>query len=228
MKQLVLDVHLDCPPMFDNFIVGANGELLATLRRLACAPAALPAPHLYLWGPDGSGRSHLLGATVACARAHGRPAFAFTATDIATDLPEDPQALIAIDDADTLPPPAQIVLFNAFNHAPRNDQTLLLAGSAPPVHLALREDLRTRISQHLVFEVNPLDDASRAAILRSLAARRGLTLSNEIIDFMLNHGHRDLPHMVAIFEALDAASLEHKRPVTLPLLRELVQQGLRL
>ena len=102
------------------------------------------------------------------------------------------------------------------------------SGAAPPRGLALRDDLRTRIGQCLVFEVQPLDDAARAAILVSLAERRGLRLADEVVDFLLRHGRRELSSLLAVLDALDAASLERKRPVTLPLLREMMQQGLAI
>jgi DnaA-homolog protein len=31
-----------------------------------------------------------------------------------------------------------------------------------------------------------------------------------------------------VLDALDRASLEHKRPITLPLLRDMIQQGLEI
>ena len=72
MKQLVLDLRPDATPTLENFVVGANAELLATLARLAAATAGqAPLPHLYLWGGAGSGRSHLLRA--ACERRVGIP-----------------------------------------------------------------------------------------------------------------------------------------------------------
>lgn len=230
MKQLTLDIRPDAPPTLDNFVAGANAELLATLS-LVAAPAgrdALPAPHLYLWGAGGSGRSHLLRATVALAADQQRPAHLLAAADIGASLPDTPAALLAIDDVDRLRPDAQIALFNAYNRARGNGQSLLLAGPCAPLELAVREDLRTRIGQGLIYEVRPLDDDSRAAILLTLAERRGLRLADEVIDFLLRHGRRDLPSLVAVLDALDAASLERKRAVTLPLLREMMQQGLSI
>lgn len=50
MRQLVLELHPDAPPRLDNFIVGENVELLATLKQ-----TVIGANHLYLWGPPGSG-----------------------------------------------------------------------------------------------------------------------------------------------------------------------------
>jgi DnaA family protein len=231
VKQLILDLRPDRPPTLENFVPGGNAELLENLARLASVRRGqMPGAHLYLWGCPGSGRSHLLRATVARALDEGRPASFLNAESISEHLPEDENALLAVDDADRLPADAQVALFNAFNRARANAQSLLLSGPAAPRGLApgLREDLRTRIGQSLVFEVHPLDDATRSAILHSLAARRGLQLTGEVAGFLLTHARRDPPGMAAALDALDAASLEHKRPVTLPLLRELMQQGLRI
>ncbi|PKO80455.1 MAG: DnaA regulatory inactivator Hda, partial [Betaproteobacteria bacterium HGW-Betaproteobacteria-13] len=208
--------------------VGANSELVASLSLLATDRSLLPAPHLYLWGTSGKGRSHLLQAAVAVAAANGRQTHYLSADTVRDALPETPDALLAIDDIDRLRPEAQIALFNAFNRARLNGQSLLLAGLQPPLALALREDLRTRIGQSLIFEVQPLDDDSRAAILATLAERRGLRLGDDVVDFLMRHGRRDLPSLLAAFNALDAASLEQKRPITLPLLREMMQQGLAI
>ncbi|CAI10156.1 conserved hypothetical protein [Aromatoleum aromaticum EbN1] len=221
MKQLVLDIRPDAPPTLDNFVVGSNDELVAALD--AIGPRAA---HLYLWGPPGSGRSHLLRAAVARAHVAGRPALYVPAAEAGDELPQTGGALLAVDDVEALDAAAQVALFNAFNRARGNGQTLLLAGAAAPLQLAVREDLRTRVGQCLVYEVRPLDDEARAAILRTLAERRGLPLADEVTDFLLRHGRRDLPSLLAVLDALDTASLERKRAVTLPLLREMIHAGL--
>ena len=230
MKQLVLDIRPDAPPTLENFVAGANAELVAMLSLQASLTTAgqLPARHLYVWGAPGSGRSHLLRATVAMAREHGRPTHLLAAEDIDDGLPETADALVAIDDVDQLSADAQIGLFNAFNRSRGNGQSLLLTGPVAPLGLRLREDLRTRIGQCLIYEVQPLDDDSRATILATLAERRGLRLADEVVDFLLRHGRRDLASLRNVLDALDAASLERKRPITLPLLREMMQQGLEI
>ena len=224
MKQLVLDIRPDAPPTLANFVAGGNLELIAALgERSECAEHG---GHLYLWGPSGSGRSHLLRAAVAAAEQASRPAIYVAASQIGDELPPTPGALLAIDDVHALDTTAQIAVFNAFNRATGNRQTLLLAGDGAPLQLALREDLRTRIGQSLVFGIRPLDDATRAAILAAFAHRRGLHLAREVSDFLLRHGRRELPSLLRVLDALDAASLERKRPITLPLLREMMQTGL--
>lgn len=222
MKQLLLDLHSDTPPTLDNFIPGENGELIAALHE-----TVLGAGHLYLWGPGVSGRSHLLAATVDAAAQAGRPALHLKAQLVGSALPETPGLLMAIDDIEQLGEEAQIALFNAFNRATTYNQTLLMSGLRPPRELAVREDLRTRVGQTLVFELRPLDDATRTAILATLAERRGMKLPDEAVAYLLRHGRRDLPSLVATVEALDAASLERKRPVTLALLREVMQPALQ-
>ena len=108
------------------------------------------------------------------------------------------------------------------------DSVAAKPGPAAPLGLALREDLRTRIGQSLIYQVQPLDDAARAEILATLAARRGLRLADEVVDFLLRHGRRELSSLREVLDALDRASLEHKRPITLPLLRDMIQQGLEI
>lgn len=220
MEQLVLDIHLDAPPDFGNFVAGENGALIEAL-----ALAVRGEGPLYLWGDAASGRSHLLRASVALSQTAGRPACYLAAETIGATLPDTPGLLIALDDVDRLRPDAQIALFNTFNRARRLNQTLLLAGPCAPRDLGVREDTRTRIGQGLIFELRPLDDRSRTAILAMLAERRGLRLGDEVIAFILRHGRRDLPSLVGLIDALDRASLEHKRPITLPLLRTLMQTG---
>ncbi len=217
MKQLILDMAGQAPAGFEHFVTGDNSALVAALHEAALAGS----DPLYLWGPPRSGKSHLLAASAALAAGAGRSVGRLESTGESCEL-------LLVDDVDSLDEQRQIQLFNAFNHRLASAQTLLVAGSRPPRDLALREDLRTRIGQALVFEIRPPDEVQRRRIIESLAARRGLRMSGEVLDFVLRHGSRDLPSLLAVFEALDQASLEHKRPVTLPLLRALLQTGLDL
>jgi DnaA family protein len=219
MKQLVLDIRLDAPPRLDNYFVGDNRPLLAALGELVRGDAPT---HLYLWGAPASGRSHLLRAV--CAEADD--ARYLGTADVADPLPA--ARVLAIDDVGQLDEAGQTVLFNAFNRARESGQRLLVAGDASPRGLALREDLRTRIGQCLAFEIQPLTDASRSAILSALATQRGLRLDGDVINYVMRHGRRDMPALLHTLDALDRASLERKRAITLPLLRELMRAGLTI
>lgn len=217
MQQLVLDIRPPAEPTFDAYVAGDNAELVSRLRCLA-APSAFDA--IYLWGPAGSGRSHLLSATAAAAQGLHRPVSFANAAEIGEELALPPGGLLIVDDVERLGPTAQITLFRAFNTARLIGLALLVAGHAPPAQLDLREDLRTRIGGMLVYEVKPLSDAEKAETLARHAEVRGMRVEQGVIDYLLRHGERDLPSLMAVLDALDRASLEQQRPVTLPLLRE--------
>jgi DnaA family protein len=103
---------------------------------------------------------------------------------------------------------------------------MLLSGRVPPLQLKLREDLRTRIGQMLIYEIKPLSDDEKAAALAQHALLRGMRMEPGVVQYLLRHGRRDLPSLLAMLNHLDRVSLEQQRPPTVPLLRELLQTRL--
>ena len=223
-RQLLLDIHRPQTPTLDNFVIGDNRELIQGLH-------ALPQPdavqRLYLWGPAGSGKTHLLRA-VAAAAAELRPVYITPAATVGERLDVPPGTLLIVDDLEQLHPIAQIALFRAFIAAGPDRLALLLSGTTPPMSLALdaaREDLRTRVGQCLIYEIKPLSDEEKAAALHHHADGKGMKLEEAVVQYLLRYGRRDLPSLLATVDALDQASLELKRPATLPLLRDILNQA---
>lgn len=217
-RQMLLDLKPEQVPSLDNFVAGANVELVERLRGLADARSF---EAIYLWGGQGCGKSHLLAATAESARAQ-RPVVRLAGAEAGAELQLAPGCLLVIDDVGQLGVEAQVALFRAFNSARLAGLALLLSGTAPPLELQLREDLRTRIGQAIVYQVKPLSDEEKAATLQSQASQRGLRVDDEVIGYMLRHTPRDLPSLMAVLDELDRASLERKRPVTVPLLKEML------
>jgi len=195
-RQLALPISPPPEPTLENFVPGANAELLARLRALAAGELAESV--LYLWGEPGSGRSHLLAASAR-------------------------SGLVVADDVERLDEAGQIALFSAINAARETGGTVLAAGNAPPAQLALREDLKSRLAWGLVYQVKPLTDAEKALYLHGEAARRGLKLSDEVVWYLLTHVRRDLHSLTGLLDRLDRTSLEQRRAITLPLVRELIR-----
>ncbi|PLK47322.1 DnaA regulatory inactivator Hda [Uliginosibacterium sp. TH139] len=218
--QLTLDVRPRVPVTLDNFVAGNNEALLLALRRQL---GARDGSWLYLWGTAGSGRSHLLRAAAAESCAAGRPGAYLSAAQGATLQMED-DLLVALDDIDQLDAEGQAALFRALIQAREAQGSLILAGKLPPQHLALREDVRTRIGQALIFEIQPLDDDGKGVLLIQNALARGITLEADIVEYLLRHGRRDARWLMGVLDALDEASLTQSRPVTLPLLREVLRE----
>ncbi len=220
-EQLILDLSGPAVPTFDNFVAGRNGELVAALRAVATGRAVDTG--FLLWGGTGAGKTHLLHAAVAAARARGAAAALF-------DLPEalvaaDPDlvgryALVGIDDVHAAAGEAQARLFTLFNTLRAAGGHLVVASALPPTRLPLREDLRTRLGWGAVRELVPLTDAEKPAALVAWARQRGFGLGAEVIAYLLAHGRRDMTALLATLEALDRRSLATKRPITIPMLRD--------
>lgn len=217
--QMLLDLQPPQEQEFDNFVVGDNREAIGHIRALTTNRAAMS---LYLWGPAGSGKSHLLGA----AQRATAPRRNFIRIDDAldtTDFKLPPGSLVIADDVDQLGDDQQTLLFRIFNSARIAGLDLLLSGSSPPIELPLREDLRTRIGQCLVLQLSPLTEAERCAALQRHAQVRGMQLEASLVQYLMRHGRRDLPTLMAVLDHLDRISLEQKKHPTLPMLRELLQ-----
>lgn len=224
-EQLILELTGPAPATFDNFVAGSNHELTAALRALAAGRAGDSG--FLLWGATGSGKTHLLRAVVAAARARGAGAAVFEAPGaLAAADPEwtGRHALVAVDDVHTAGVDAQSRLFTLFNILRATGGHLLVASAVSPAGLDLREDLRTRLGWGAVQEVVPLADADKPRALIGWARQRGFGLSDEVIAYLLAHGRRDMTTLLATLEALDRRSLATKRPITLPLLRGWLQR----
>ncbi len=218
MRQLILDIRPDAPPNLANFLPGANAEALEALRAASAGSAAQTV--IYLWGVPGVGRTHLLRATVAAARALGRPARYVPA---GAPLPEAPFGLLAVDDVQALDATGQIALFDRINSAREGQGMVVAAGDAAPARLALRPDLASRLAWGLVFALQPLHDDHKRLALLERARARGMALPEEVARYLLSHCRRDLPNLLALVDALDAYSLSRKRPITLALLKSMLK-----
>ncbi len=215
MTQLLLNIAPDWVPTLDNFVVGRNVELLSALRHALAGTAK--ERFFALWGEAGSGKSHLLRAAVEQARAQGwSAAYAHAA------VPEFAQ-VVAVDDVETLEDSAQIALFALYNRLRESGGMLLVSAAAAPAHLNLRDDLRTRLGWGLVYQVQALSDAEKAQALERHAQARGLILPQEVTQYLLRHGRRDLPSLLSLLDALDAHCLRLQRAPSVPLLKEAMQ-----
>lgn len=210
-------------PSLDNFFPGRNVELMTALRALP--HGTMGKRSLYLWGASGSGRTHLLSAVVA----HFSQAGLNVKFADGQDWDGlDGCDLVVLDNVDQLHAAAQIALFNLFNRLREFGRALIVSGPSAPIQLDLRDDLRTRLGWGLVYQLLALDDAEKAQALQRHAAERGFKLSQEVVDYLLRHVRRDLPTLMRMLDALDEWSLTAKKPVTVPLLRQLLQLPLNL
>lgn len=219
MKQIPLAIGFDPLPTFESFLPGANGAALEHLRRLA-----MPAAPVYLWGSSGSGKTHLLRALAHAAQQAGQRVGWFDAGDPVPWALAPGWSLVVIDRCDDLDAAGQQAAFALFVEAATEGVQVAAAGRVPPVDLALRDDLRTRLGWGHVFAMQPLSEAETRAALRREGDRRGVLLSDDVIEHLLTRFPRDLKHLMALLDRLDEYALSRARPVTVPLVRAMLAE----
>ncbi|MEO6353714.1 MAG: DnaA regulatory inactivator Hda [Burkholderiaceae bacterium] len=219
MRQLLLDLGAEKPQTFDNFFIGQNPELAERLQQIVARVSN--ERFVYVWGQPGTGKTHLLHAVAAAAA----PTARFIASNAGTAAFQfDPAVtLYLIDDCHRLSAGRQIKAFNLFNQVREHGYAMVASGNLPPATLAVREDLRTRLGWGLIYRLHELTDEDKIAALSHSAHMRGMTLSPGVLPYLLTHTQRDMRSLSTILDELDAYSLETQRPITLSLLRNLLQ-----
>lgn len=226
MKQMILDIGMAPAPTLEAFVVGSNAAVLQHLRLWSESPARSPLP-TYLWGPVGSGRTHLLLAARQVLLARGvAVGWLDAGTDVHKPFDEAWEAVF-MDDVDRYDAERQHLAFNWFINAstPASGQprAVLAAGALPPADLALRDDLRTRLGWGHVFELHCLSEAEMRAVLVQAAAARGMALPHEVLDYVLVRFARDLGSLMQLLERLDRYALQSHRAITIPLLKSMLE-----
>ena len=226
MKQIALDIGLSAGPTLDNFCAGPNAavhqHLALWLGGGGAGVARSPVP-TYLWGEQGSGKSHLLKAVREGLRGQGaRAGWLDASVHQAAEFSETWSAVL-LDDVHLYTAAQQHTAFSWFVQAQTVQCPVLAAGLPAPVQLQLRDDLRSRLGWGHVFELRLLSEPERRAVLRQAADARGVFLGDEVMDFMLSRFSRDLGHLLDLLELLDGYSLQTKRAITIPLIKSMLE-----
>ena len=219
MKQSPLAIGPEPLATFESYLPGPNA---AALDHLMALPAG--AAPVYLWGPSGSGKSHLLQALAGRCQAAGQTVGWF---DPATPGPwswHPDWSLVVLDGCEGLCVQQQQQAFALFVEATGAGVQWAAAGRLPPVDLALREDLGTRLAWGHVFALDLLGEAESRAVLRRDADRRGIFLSDEVMDYLLARFPRDLSHLGQVLARLDHYGLARSRRITVPLVRDMLAE----
>ena len=233
MKQLILELAWDPLPAFAGFLPGDNAAVVAQLRE-----QAWPGAPVYLWGPAGSGKTQLLHELRARAAESKLVAQWFDASTPVPWVLADDAALVLLDGVDQFGAEQQHAAFTLFVEAAtrvgaapagasanaRLGVQFASCGRLPPVDLAVREDLRTRLGWGPVHAVQPLAEAGTRDALHQEARRRGIVLGDEVLDYVLARFARDLKSLMHLLHRLDGFALAEKRAVTVPLLKRMLNE----
>jgi DnaA-homolog protein len=226
MKQIALDIGLAPGPRLENFLAGGNEAALQHLNLWTYSEMRSPVP-TYLWGESGCGKTHLLRAVQTALRDQGAQVGWLDASLTEPGAFQESWRVVLLDDVHLYGAVQQQAAFNWFVNAtsPADGQQrwVLSAGDRPPSDLQMREDLRTRLAWGDIYELHLLNEAQRREVLRLQAAERGVALSDDVMDFMLNRFSRDLGSLIQLLDQLDSYALQTQRTITIPLLKSMLE-----
>jgi DnaA family protein len=230
--QLPLGIRLQDSSVFESFLPGRNQPVVDALLSLASDEQARAPTCIWLHGPTGSGKTHLLQAVCALAGRAGRGA-AYLPLPQVIELGDEllagfgELAVVCLDDAQVVAGRSgwERSLFRLHQELYENGGRLLVSGPTPPAALPFKlRDLGSRLNGGLVLTLQPLDEPEQIAALQLRAQLRGLELPDETAQFMLKRLPRDMSHLYSFLDQLDQASLIAQRRLTVPFVKAVLEQ----
>lgn len=212
----------------EHYLPGANRYVLEHLGGLAAGATGFA--FTYLWGEHGTGKSHLLQAMCTRAAATGARGAYLPLRDREVLAPElleglEQLELVCIDDLDAVTGYAdwERALFSLFNRLREAGRTLVASAAASPRGLAVSlPDLHSRLQSGVTFHLQPLAETDRVTALQQRARLRGIELTDEVTRYIVRRVPRDMHTLFGLLDRLDRASLQAKRKITVPFVKELL------
>ncbi|MEQ1483994.1 DnaA regulatory inactivator Hda [Methyloglobulus sp.] len=227
--QLPVTFEFRANQTFDDYYPGSNKEIIDQLRKTV---AGTGEQYIFLWGEEGYGKSHLLQACCHEAFHQDITAFYLDLSDSASTDPElftglEGFEIVCLDNIDALAGREdwELAFFNLFNQHRDQGNRLILSATCTPNSLTFTlPDLRTRINWGLSLKIQPLDDNDKIAALNYKAQQMGFDIAPQAARFLLTHYDRSLTSLWLILDKLDWASLAAKRKLTIPFLKQILDQ----
>lgn len=228
-RQLALGFARPEGASLETFIAGPNSQAIAGLSALAkgCGES-----FIYLWGNRTSGKSHLLQAACLLAEQAQQTAVFIPLKQAMEFTPEildnlENSALVCLDDVQAIAGEIawEQALFHLFNRLMDRGNRLLVAADSSPKRLPLElPDLASRLAWGLCYQLHGLQEKDQRQALIEDAARRGLEMSKESARYILRHTPRDMGSLRRLLVRLDHSSLEAKRRLTIPFIKQCLRR----
>lgn len=224
--QIPLQLEPPRPDRFEDFYPGPNVATFNAVRALLDEPGAF----IFLSGPAGSGKSHLLNALCHQAREQDMAAFYIALKR----LPESAAAgleglqvlnLVCVDDLDRVAgnPAWEHALFNCFNEVRSAGGCLLVSSRLPLNSLEFGlPDLASRLAWGVRLNLQSPDDEGKLAVMQQRAHSLHIELPEDVQRYLIKHSSRDMASLLKTVELLKDAAFAGKRKITIPLAREVM------
>ncbi|MDF3054864.1 MAG: DnaA-related protein [Gammaproteobacteria bacterium] len=209
---------------FDSFVPSQNAHLLAHLSDIVEGEAEFCT---YLYALEGGlGLTHLLQATCRAVTQNGKAAayFSFKDENLVPQALEGMEtiSLLCLDDIELAADQANWAetLFNLYHRLQDAQMHLLIAGRGLPKEMRWSlPDLQSRFAAASIFQVSSISDEEKIAVLQQRANARGLTLTQEVGQYLLSRFPRNMHALIDTLDILDRAALSAQRRLTIPFIK---------
>ena len=215
ISQIPLDLGYRSAAGSSDFLVApCNKDAVAWVDRWP----DWPAPALIIFGPVGSGKSHL-GHIWRARSGADRLQMEDLTVETAADL--EKQNFVLIDPLKS--PFDELALLHLYNTTAEKGGHLLIIAEDPPARLAVGlADLRSRLQASPTVGIGIPDDALVGAVMLKQFTDRQLSVDPEVLTFLMARMERTFEAARKLVAALDEAALIEKRRITVPLAREVL------
>jgi DnaA family protein len=228
MQQLPLAMRPRERAVFDSFVAGPNAQAVQALLEIAAGALREP---VWLCGPPGSGKSHLLQALCAQAQraqidAAYLPLRQLYQLGVEALSGWQYTQVLVLDDVDAVAGQRdwEQPLFGLFREAQERGAVLVAAAAEPPLHVPFAlPDLASRFAATTLLTLRPLNETEQREALRLRARARGLELPEDTALYLQRRFPRDLATLYQLLDTLDEAALAAQRRVTVPFIRSVLE-----
>lgn len=213
--QMALSLPVEPAYGRDDFILAAcNRDAAAWIDTWPDWPIG----GLVLYGPPGSGKTHLAAAWAQAAQATWIDGPALTEASVPRFLG---QGHLVVDRADEIQAPRP--LLHLLNGAREAGAAVVMTARAAPARWAVTlPDLSSRLKALSAVPMAEPDEALMSAILVKLFADRQVRVSEDLVQFLLTRLDRSVAVLRTAVETIDAAALAAGRRITIPFIREVL------
>jgi DnaA family protein len=212
---------------FDEFVSGPNSATVEAVRRMQDEPGS----HIFLYGGEGSGKTHLLNALCHKTRERQGRAFYLAMKRLPKDAIGSLQGLekldlVCVDDLHVIAGDDawEEALFHCFNRIREANGRLLVSSQKrlSALNLGL-PDLASRLAWGLRLPLLPLEDHDKLAVINLHSGALGYSLPEDVQQYLLKHHDRSMAALIQTVENLHRAALTNKRRITVPMAREVLK-----
>jgi len=232
-SQLTLSIQLPDDETFGSYLNESNQSVVSQLKLFIeqSQDTKSNKPNsFFLFGLSGVGKSHLLHASSTYAAQLDKTSVCLSCAELLLLSVEVLDGLekidvICLDDIQLIANNKfwQQAIFDLYNRVLEQNNCLLISGDQSATQLGLSlPDLVSRLSWGLTEQVKPLDDEEKIIALQYRASKRGLTLSLEAANFLLNRSSREMGNLITSLDILDKASIREQRKITIPFIKDVL------